>query len=594
MFRTSRTVASLIRSLMLGTAATVATATLATTLVSCKDESQPEYWVDKLEDNAWRPRAVKRLEQFFEDAVTKANKNMEDPAVKALLDKIVDPLTKTYVDHYSDLDVKTRVALIKLVAAFRDKRTEPALKKALDEYIKRPTSSQDETDIRWVIRAQADLKLASLSDPMLQVFMKVKAHSPLGALVIKDMRDTMVETVDKAWAPSLRKMLQAEIPPLDPKVKDSLGKVKNEVYWQTVAALLLGEIKDAEAVEPLMRIVLDPLKGNVATTAVLALVKIGDPAINAAIKLMKGEDKKLADFHLAKLKESQKLKEVPKDQPYVWMAAVMLGTAGNAKAASAMMEVLKSNEQEQNRAVILDEMSKLPATNQTKAAFKEGFANLKLTTRMPRGERAMPYLMEEAFTRFYDSTMLDWALAQAEEVKGYADEKKDLQAQVLLTYVKLAKPNQMGKVQELLKQYGTKADKKSKHKYFESPLVLEAEKAVQACGERVECYLSYLEKSEVQSKGKEFGGIKAAYMIGILGDESAAAELVDRLDAIENDSIMMAVLKSIDHLCPKGSEKIADRLDEILKEHRKSADRHRMAADNAIREIMYRIRARAS
>jgi flagellar basal body-associated protein FliL len=98
----------------------------------------------------------------------------------------------------------------------------------------------------------------------------------------------------------------------------------------------------------------------------------------------------------------------------------------------------------------------------------------------------------------------------------------------------------------------------------------------------------------VQSKGKEFGGIKAAYMIGILGDESAAAELVDRLDAIENDSIMMAVLKSIDHLCPKGSEKIADRLDEILKEHRKSADRHRMAADNAIREIMYRIRARAS
>ena len=131
MIRTSRTIASLIRHLTLGTAAVVATATLATTLVSCQDESQPEYWTEKLEDPAWRSRAIKRLEQFFEDAVTRANKNMEDPEVKALLDKIVVPLTDCYVNHYEDFgsDVKTRVTLIKLISAFRDPRTEPALKK---------------------------------------------------------------------------------------------------------------------------------------------------------------------------------------------------------------------------------------------------------------------------------------------------------------------------------------------------------------------------------------------------------------------------------------------------------------------------------
>ena len=77
---------------------------------------------------------MKRLEQFFEDAVTRANKNIEDPQVKALLDKVAVPLTNTYVNHYDDLDTKTRVSLIKLLSAFRDARTEPAVKKAFEEF----------------------------------------------------------------------------------------------------------------------------------------------------------------------------------------------------------------------------------------------------------------------------------------------------------------------------------------------------------------------------------------------------------------------------------------------------------------------------
>jgi len=119
---------------MLGTAATVATATLATSLIGCKDESQPGYWVDKLQDQSWRPRAIKRLEQFFEDASTKAGGDNKSPGVQKLLNKIAVPLTKTYVDHYADLDTKTRVTLIKLLADFRDKRAEPALKKAFEEF----------------------------------------------------------------------------------------------------------------------------------------------------------------------------------------------------------------------------------------------------------------------------------------------------------------------------------------------------------------------------------------------------------------------------------------------------------------------------
>ena len=120
MFRSSRARASLIRSLLLGTATTAfAVSASSVLLVGCKDESQPDYWVEKLNEASWRSRSVTRLSQFFEDASSKAKGDNNDPKVQELLNKIVDPLTKTYVDKYAELDTKTRVALIKLLAAFR-------------------------------------------------------------------------------------------------------------------------------------------------------------------------------------------------------------------------------------------------------------------------------------------------------------------------------------------------------------------------------------------------------------------------------------------------------------------------------------------
>ena len=86
------TAASLIRSLVLGTITTTATIGMVTSVVGCKDESQPEYWVDKLEDDKWRPTAIKRLAQFFEDAVTKAGSDHTKPEVTQLLDQVVEPL----------------------------------------------------------------------------------------------------------------------------------------------------------------------------------------------------------------------------------------------------------------------------------------------------------------------------------------------------------------------------------------------------------------------------------------------------------------------------------------------------------------------
>ena len=133
--RTSRAIASLIRSLMLGSSLTTAVL-VSPALIGCKDESQPEYWVEKLDDASWRARSISRLAQFFEDTLTRKNNDQKAPEVIEFVNKTVEPLTKLYVEEFDNLDSKTRVVLIKLLADFRDKRTEPALKKAFEQFVK--------------------------------------------------------------------------------------------------------------------------------------------------------------------------------------------------------------------------------------------------------------------------------------------------------------------------------------------------------------------------------------------------------------------------------------------------------------------------
>src|SRR5262245_2073319 len=118
MIRSARFVASVVCSLVFSVASIAALGASASMVAGCADESQPETWVKRLDDPVQRPAAIKRLIQFFEDAMTRANKDRNEANVKVLLDKIVEPLGKTYVE--GNLDDRTRIELIKVLADTRD------------------------------------------------------------------------------------------------------------------------------------------------------------------------------------------------------------------------------------------------------------------------------------------------------------------------------------------------------------------------------------------------------------------------------------------------------------------------------------------
>ena len=70
--------------------------------------------------------------QFFEDAMTRDQKDRNGPTVKPLLDLIVEPMTKVCVA--GDSDERTQSKIVKFLSDARDPRGEPCLTKVLKDF----------------------------------------------------------------------------------------------------------------------------------------------------------------------------------------------------------------------------------------------------------------------------------------------------------------------------------------------------------------------------------------------------------------------------------------------------------------------------
>lgn len=582
MLRASRVRAALIRSLVLGTAAVTTTVTVSSLLVGCQDENQPEYWVEKLEDPKWRPRAVKRLTQFLDDALTKASGDMKAKEVVDLENKLVLPLTDVYVKSYGELDTQTRVHLIKLLADFRDERAIPALKTAFEEFAKRPRKTTDEADIKWAVRAYGEMKSKELAPSVIKAFEKLEAHTQLGGITYRDYSEAMVAAPSADWAGTLVTFLGQEVK--DPsqaktkeQAKDQIEPFRDQQFWQVTSAQVLGELKDTAAVEPLLKVLLTPSKGSLATTALLALVKIGKPSVDRAIKMLNADDP-LVKFHIAELKKAGG--EEPKGNPALPIAAAVIGMAGRPEGIPALIGVLNEKIEDKDKALVARELAKIPATAESKEAFKKAFESIPLETSV-QGTPALA-LLAEAAGQFYDPTLIDWLLSRAESTKGSGEEMTALQQGLVMTALKLAKPEQWDQVSAAAK------------KYHMEDLVKGGDAVVKSCGDKVACYLAAIEDSKNQDQANQLAGIKAGYMLGVLGNASTRDSLLDALNSIENASIRFVAAQTIDYLTPKGDAAVVDKLNAIIAKNKKSADTEKAAGDTPLQQVAYRLQARAS
>ncbi|MEY4544774.1 MAG: hypothetical protein RL685_969 [Pseudomonadota bacterium] len=566
-------------ALGLGAAIPLAGVTLtALTLTGCQDESQPEYWVDKLSDNSWRSRSIKQLDQFYEDAATRANQSGDSPELRALTEKIVVPLTTTYVEQYDNVDEKTRHRLIKLLATMRDPRTEPALVKAISEFAEKGRGGED---LKWAARASVDLKLKSVSDKLLGAFLKLRADSEEGGPVYRDLNASMMAMADKSWTKPLIDKLDPpmELPGPGEQDKAKVSEFRNQQFWQTTSAQLLGAIADPAGVDALFRVIVDPGKANVQADAYVSLVKIGKPAVARATEILAGQDKELVELAANKARKATGNALLASDAPHVRAAAIALGTIGQASAAPALLSALSASQNETNKAVILRELTKLPASPETVQAFKAGFSALSPDAVIPPGQGAKPQLAEAA-TNFFDPELVPWMLQQTAAAK----KDEELQSALLVAAIKLMTADQMASVSAAIGKFGGDLEKQ---------VFTEASSVVKSCGKDGACYLDATTKSANQSDKAQFVGIKAAYMLGVYGNEKLRDQLVTSIDSVSNGAVRFSASKVIDFLSPKGSTAVADQLQKLVEANLKRGDQEKISGDAPLRQVAYRLRSRA-
>jgi len=580
---------SLLRALLFG-AVLAFSAPLAG---GCTDPNDPLTYVEEMKDPAKQPQAVKRLKQFYEDDMTKDKKDRNGPNVKALLDKVAEPLTKACVEL--DLQPRVRGELIALLADFRDPRTEPCLKKALTDY----KPDQGEDDVRNVMRTVAAMKLKSLAPEVMKVFTTVKFSSPKVKLIGKDITAAVLAVVDKAQEDELVALLDR---PIDPTNE---AQVHDEAFWQTVAVRALGEMKSEKAVRPLIKIVLTPKKAPVRNTALVALVKIGKAAVAPTEAVLKGDDKEMVDYSTKEQlagAEKDKDGKIPAaatklaEKAHISTAAEILGALG-AQSSVAPLLSARASADDAGKVVLAMVLPLLPKSTETLDAYKQTFDEAKMDLEVP-GVGGAKELLADGAGDFFDASLVPWLVDAAMKLKGEQADVDAIRGYALQAAIKLMKADQVAEVEKLynMDAQGTDASGKQTKtvvgKAFESEFK-QAKELVTNCKEDLACYQAKLTDDKTQAKEQQFTGIKAAYMIGVLGGDADRKKLVDDMPKITNASVRMAALKALQALAPKGDNEAADRLTAYLDKAEEAKDDALVQSYQVFTQVAARLRARA-
>jgi hypothetical protein len=548
-------------------ATTVAAGVLVT---GCADENDPSTWVKRLDDPAQRAPAIKRLSAFFDDTMTKSNKNREAPEMKALLDTLVPPLTKTYVSV--TLDEKTRKDLIKLLADTRDPRTAPALAKAFNEYEPGSTDEDVKFAAQSVIgQAQAGtLTDQSVIDALWSCFSKFQASKAKSINLVTDLHDAVLAVKSPSYGPKAVEKLAAPVDPAIPA--QSLDQIQ---FWQRTAIQVLGELRFAPAAKALATVVMTPSKADLRATANAALMRMPQAAEPQLIAALKGTDPDFA-----------KLGALFEDKGYVVVAGDSLSWLSRPAGNAAILEALAAADNDQNRALLAQSLIHFPPDATNVKAFLDAYKKIPPTAALPmmRGANAHGVLTQ-ASAQFYDASLTDWLVKEITTAKGEAADEMQLFA--LDAALKVAQPNQLGKVNEAVNKFGTPREKE---------MFKLCSEVVNKCHEDGSCYVGFLGQPIPSSPPLAAeGAVKAAWMAVEYGAGKPAVKdgLVDKLSSVKNAGARLAVAEAIDALSPKGDAAAADKLEKLVAADKATGDRDLVMGDDVVVKVAARLRARA-
>lgn len=591
-------IGSVVRALMMGIVSASAVVVTGSVMLGCADEQAAETHVKRLTDPVKRTASVERLIQMYNDKMTLDRQDRNGEHVKPLFGAILGPLSE--LAEKGDLDQKTQGKLLAMLADTRDPRVVKALVKALDSYKmddKRPDDF--DTNMNDVVRNIGEMKTLEAGEAILKLFSSMHYSWPKAQNKTfgRTLQDTMTALNDPRWEDGLIKLLDAPIKTLNNKEAKAIA---DQMYWQTVSALILGNIKSQKAVPALIKVVLSPFKGPVGVTAISALIKLGKPSIDAGVALLTGANPALAKYaedeflraledKFATENKGEKVddkKKADAKKAYLENAVIIVSNVGRAECIAPMLAHLEKAD-ETSDSIIARELYKLPKDEKVTAAFKKVWDDTKIDATVS-GANAKQMLTEAA-PNFADQKLATAIAQAAEEMKpGEGDDVVDLQDAALVMLMKIGGPAQLDLLEKLaLKQREGKPIGDAYKK--ELPVV---RAMIKECGDKPENWLKKLGGPDAQ-KETGFVGIKAAYMAAALGGESVRGNLVDVRLTAANAAVAFTLESLIDRLAPKGDQVNVEKLQGYLDRALSSRDEERIRSVANLKTVVGRLRARA-
>jgi hypothetical protein len=471
--------------------------------------------------------------------------------------------------------------------------TADAAIRALRAY--RPERPETEAAVRDAARFVAAKHVLAARGPLLDVYLALRI-SMLKVVpeLYRDVSEAMLALADPAWIPQLLERLNHPI--VD---RSNVPALRDEIYWQIVAAQILGDLQASAAVRPLISVVLSPGKADIAATAMTSLIKIGKPAVAPTIALLRSEDADLVAYSTSESLRSADPQghgttsaQALAERAHLGAAAVILGAIGREEGSAALIDTLAKSDST-SRALLARELPKLPRTPAVEKAFEAAFEKTPLTLTLPPGSGASESMIEASAT-FFDPSLVPWMVKTALALKGESDDIAPVQEATLITVLKIMKRDQAAEVAKLLRVRTLDSDSHGTtlEKVFSKELTL-ARGLLDTCKDDVDCYVFKLVEPASQAESTQFQGIKAAYMIGSLGGPETRHKLVESLPKITNAAIRYVVALAIDHLSPKGDVAIAEALQKMVDAAVAAKDQQKMAGNAALKTVIYRLRARA-
>ena len=544
------------------------------------DENDPEGQAEELEDPVRRANAVSNIQRIYTSKLADKGGDRNDPEVKAIANVVAEPLSNTYVNHPED--TQNGKAILELLKEMRDPRTLPALIKALD----------------WRTEVTEDHAITAAQTIQAMEVPPAKRPEVVKALASALNKITGSRSVDQkmrlAFLQALGSLESGEATETLVGIATTVSE-EQPFLINRIAAQQVGQLADANAVPAMIQSLFlygaeDP-RFRMNDVAVEALVRIGRPALEPLLKVLRGQDeqaKATAKSFIDALKERDLAAPgLTAESLMSAEATFALGMLGFREALEPLLREASSDDagRKMNAAVALVKLNLQPAdiprvVDVLKSAYNSQPDGLA-------GAAAKVQLIA-AMRHLYDPQVIDFFLDRARDT----DSHPDVRIQALQSAALLANKSEASRVRQVVSREKSSEDGGYQEKFkLNEPMLALAD----ACDENLSCWVEKLkeDRGEMEEEQRVLLARKAAAMLGRYGRGSQ--EAIDALvEELGSDDIheRLSALSALDKIAVEGSQAAIDRIERMRTEEegrRVWTDFRREALP-----IQARLRARAS